>query len=264
MNSDHLSSTSKAGDGPATASFGFEDVPATEKAGKVRAVFDRVAARYDLMNDLMSGGMHRIWKDAAVARLNPRPGETIYDVAGGTGDIARRIQKRIKAAQARCGGADPSIVVVDINTEMLEAGRRRGEQGLEWREGDAEHLPFPDRSADGYIISFGIRNVTDPQQALHDAYRVLKPGGRFVCLEFSRMAIGGLGPAFDAYSFEVIPRIGRLVAGDADAYRYLVESIRRFPDQETFAAMIRRAGFSRVGWRNFAGGVVALHWGYRT
>jgi demethylmenaquinone methyltransferase/2-methoxy-6-polyprenyl-1,4-benzoquinol methylase len=246
-----------------TASFGFEDVPAAEKAGRVRAVFDRVAARYDLMNDLMSGGMHRLWKDAAVAKLNPRPGETILDVAGGTGDIARRIRARVAAARRRVGGDPARIIVSDINEEMLEAGRRRGEAGLEWQVGDAEHLPFPDACADAHIISFGIRNVTDVQQALNDAHRVLKPGGRFVCLEFSRMAIGGLGPAYDAYSFGVIPRIGKLVARDEAAYRYLVESIRRFPDQETFAGMIRRAGFVRVGWRNFAGGVVALHWGFK-
>jgi demethylmenaquinone methyltransferase/2-methoxy-6-polyprenyl-1,4-benzoquinol methylase len=249
--------------GAETASFGFEDVPRQEKARRVRHVFDRVASRYDLMNDLMSGGMHRLWKDAAVARLNPRPGETILDVAGGTGDIARRISRRVEAARRRTGGPPARIIVSDINEEMLEAGRRRGEDGLEWQTGDAEHLPFPERFADAYIISFGIRNVTDVAQALRDAHRVLKPGGRFVCLEFSRMAIGGLGPAYDAYSFQVIPRIGKLVAKDEAAYRYLVESIRRFPDQETFSGMIKHAGFTRVGWRNFAGGVVALHWGFK-
>jgi demethylmenaquinone methyltransferase / 2-methoxy-6-polyprenyl-1,4-benzoquinol methylase len=245
------------------ASFGFEDVPAAEKAPRVRAVFDRVARRYDLMNDLMSAGMHRVWKDAAVARLNPRPGETIYDVAGGTGDIARRIRKRVEAVRARRGGELARIVVSDVNEEMLEAGRRRGEHGLEWQAADAESLPFADASADAYVISFGIRNVTDVNKALREAHRVLRPGGRFLCLEFSRMAIGGLGPAYDAYSFEVIPRIGKVVANDEAAYRYLVESIRRFPDQETFGAMIGAAGFRRVGWRNFAGGVVALHWGFK-
>ncbi|MDX2233217.1 MAG: class I SAM-dependent methyltransferase [Hyphomonadaceae bacterium] len=245
------------------ASFGFEDVPRAEKASRVRSVFDRVASRYDLMNDLMSGGMHRLWKDAAVARLNPRPGEVILDVAGGTGDIARRIRKRVEAARARTGGDPARIIISDINEEMLEAGRRRGEDGLEWQAADAEALPFADRMADAFVISFGIRNVTDVQQALHEAYRVLKPGGRFVCLEFSRMAIGGVGGLYDAYSFQVIPRIGKLVARDEAAYRYLVESIRRFPDQETFAGMIRSAGFARVSWRNFAGGVVALHWGFK-
>lgn len=251
-----------------TTSFGFTDVPAAEKADRVREVFDRVASRYDLMNDLMSGGMHRLWKDAAVAKLNPQPGETILDIAGGTGDIARRIRKRVEAAIGRRGGERARIIVSDINEEMLEAGRRRslkdgGEDGLEWIPGNAEALPFDDGMASAYIISFGIRNVTDVQKALGDAYRVLKPGGRFVCLEFSRMAIGGVGPLYDAYSFNVIPRIGKLVANDEAAYRYLVESIRRFPDQETFAGMIRKAGFGRVGWRNFAGGVVALHWGFK-
>ncbi len=248
---------------PDLASFGFENVPAAEKADRVRAVFDRVASRYDLMNDLMSGGMHRIWKDAAVAKLNPQPGETILDIAGGTGDIARRIKKRVEAAIGRRGGEPARIIVSDINEEMLEAGRRRGEDGLEWQAGNAESLPFGDAMASAYIVSFGIRNVTDVQKALGDAYRVLKPGGRFVCLEFSRMAIGGVGGLYDAYSFQVIPRIGKLVANDEAAYRYLVESIRRFPDQETFAGMIRKAGFGRVGWRNFAGGVVALHWGMK-
>jgi len=249
---------------PETAPFGFEDVPRAEKAPRVKAIFDRVAARYDLMNDLMSGGLHRLWKDAAAARLNPQPGETLYDVAGGTGDIARRLWKRAEAARARRGGEPARIVVVDVNEEMLEAGRRRGEDGLEWRVGDAEALPFGAATADGYVISFGIRNVTDVPLALSEAHRVLKPGGRFVCLEFSRLAIGGVGPLYDAWTFGAVPRIGKLVAQDEAAYRYLVESIRRFPDQETFARMIGAAGFGRVGWRNFAGGVVALHWGYKS
>lgn len=247
-----------------TASFGFEDVPRGEKAPRVKAVFDRVAARYDLMNDIMSGGMHRIWKDAAVAKLNPQPGERLLDVAGGTGDIARRIARRAERVRERRGGEPAEITVVDINEEMLDAGRRRGADGLDWQVGDAEALPFPAACADGFIISFGIRNVTDIPQALREAHRVLKPGGRFVCLEFSRLAVGGVGPLYDAWTFGAIPRIGKLVANDADAYRYLVESIRRFPDQETFAGMIRAAGFARVGWRNFAGGVVALHWGFRS
>lgn len=244
------------------ASFGYEDVPAAEKAGKVREVFDRVASRYDLMNDLMSAGMHRLWKDAAVARLNPRPGEVILDVAGGTGDIARRIQKRVEAIRRRRGGELADIHVCDINEEMLEAGRRRGEDGLTWKQADAEAMPFPDGFANAYIISFGIRNVTDIPKALKEARRVLKPGGRFMCLEFSRMAIGGVAEAYDAYSFHVIPQIGKFVAKDEASYRYLVESIRRFPDQETFSGMIRDAGFARVGYRNFAGGATALHWGF--
>jgi demethylmenaquinone methyltransferase/2-methoxy-6-polyprenyl-1,4-benzoquinol methylase len=244
-------------------SFGFREVPREEKAERVREVFDRVAARYDLMNDVMSAGMHRAWKYAAVAKLNPQPGETILDVAGGTGDLARRIRKRAEAVRARRGGAEAQIIVLDINEEMLEAGRRRGEDKISWRKGDAERLPIRDETADAYIIGFGIRNVTEPQNALDDAYRTLKRGGRYFCLEFSRLAIAGLEPAYDAYSFHLIPKLGQWIAKDEASYRYLVESIRRFPDQETFAGMIRRAGFGRVGYRNFAGGVVALHWGYK-
>lgn len=245
-----------------TASFGFQDVPKNEKAGRVRAVFDSVAARYDLMNDAMSGGMHRLWKDAAAAKLNPQPGEVILDVAGGTGDIARRLKKMGDAAARRRGRAPPEIHVVDVNTEMLAAGRARGEDGLVWTEGDAERLPFPDAFADAYIISFGIRNCTDIAAVLREARRVLKPGGRFFCLEFSRLAIGGLEPVYDFYSFNAIPALGKLLANDADSYRYLVESIRRFPDQERFLGMIRDAGFARAAYRNMAGGVCALHWGW--
>jgi demethylmenaquinone methyltransferase / 2-methoxy-6-polyprenyl-1,4-benzoquinol methylase len=245
-----------------TASFGFTDVPRHEKAPRVREVFDRVASRYDVMNDAMSGGLHRLWKDAAAAKLNPQPGEVILDVAGGTGDIARRLKKLGDAAAARRGLARPEIHVLDINTEMLEAGRKRGDDGLTWTEGDAEKLPIPDRFADAYIISFGIRNCTDIDAVLRDARRVLKPGGRFFCLEFSQLAIGGLGPVYDFYSFKAIPALGKWIANDEESYRYLVESIRRFPDQERFAAMIRDAGFARVGYRNLAGGVCALHWGW--
>ena len=245
-----------------TASFGFQDVPRAEKASRVRSVFDRVARRYDLMNDAMSGGLHRVWKDIAAAKLNPQPGERILDVAGGTGDIARRLQKRAAAAQGRRGGPAAEIIVSDINTEMLGAGRDRGESGLAWIAADAERLPFESRAFDAVIIAFGIRNVTNIDKALLEMRRVLKPGGRFYCLEFSRLAIAPLRPAYDAYSFHAIPAIGKLLAGDADAYTYLVESIRRFPDQEHFAGMIRDAGFSRVGFDNLAGGVCALHRGW--
>ena len=247
---------------PDTASFGFEDVPKAEKAGRVRAVFDRVASRYDLMNDAMSGGLHRLWKDAAAAKLNPQPGEIILDVAGGTGDIARRLKKLSDAAALRRGRPPAAIHVVDVNTEMLAAGRARGEDGLVWVAGDAERLPFPDAYADAYVISFGIRNCTDIDAVLREARRVLKPTGRFVCLEFSHLAIGGLSPLYDAYSMHAIPALGRAIAGDADSYRYLVESIRRFPDQERFLGMIRAAGFSRASYRNLASGVCALHWGW--
>lgn len=247
---------------PDTASFGFEDVPRAEKAGRVRAVFDSVARRYDLMNDLMSAGLHRIWKDILADKVNPQPGETLVDVAGGTGDIARRLAKRARAVRNRRGGPAANIVIIDINQEMLGAGRGRGEDNLEWVCGDAEKLPCPDRFADAYTIAFGIRNVTDIPAALREARRVLKPGGRFACLEFSKLAIAPLAPAYDAFSFHVIPAIGKLAANDSDSYRYLVESIRRFPDQEAFAAMIAEAGFKRVTFQNLSGGVAAIHMGW--
>jgi demethylmenaquinone methyltransferase/2-methoxy-6-polyprenyl-1,4-benzoquinol methylase len=245
-----------------TVSFGFEDIPRSEKTRRVRDVFERVAFRYDLMNDVMSGGLHRLWKDAAIARLNPQPGETILDVAGGTGDIARRIRARIEDVQRRRGGRAAEIFVMDVNAEMLAAGRRRGEDGLHWVNSDAEFLPLSDGFADAYVISFGIRNCTNIDAVLVEARRVLKPGGRFLCLEFSRLAIGALEPLYDLYSFRIIPALGALIAQDRAAYAYLVESIRRFPDQERFAGMIRAAGFARVGYRNLAGGVCALHWGW--
>ncbi len=246
-----------------TASFGYRDVEAREKAGLVRGVFDRVAGRYDLMNDVMSGGVHRLWKDAAAARLNPRPGETIVDVAGGTGDMARRIMRLARGAQARRGGADARVIVVDYNAEMVAAGRARGEaDGVEWAVGDAQALPLPDGCADGYVISFGLRNVTDTALALREARRVLKLGGRYLCLEFSRPTAAAMRAAYDAYSFTVIPAVGGVVAGDSDSYRYLVESIRRFPDQPALADMMRAAGFARVGWTNLTGGVAALHSGW--
>jgi demethylmenaquinone methyltransferase/2-methoxy-6-polyprenyl-1,4-benzoquinol methylase len=243
-----------------SASFGFRDVDPAEKPRLVRGVFDRVARRYDLMNDLMSGGVHRVWKDMAAARLNPQPGETIVDCAGGTGDMARRLARMARAARRRRGGADARVLVVDYNLEMVAAGRERGsEPEIAWAVGDAQRLPLPDRSADAYVIAFGIRNVTDIPAALREVRRVLKPGGRFLCLEFSRPVGGALRAAYDAYSFNVIPRVGQVVAGDRDSYQYLVESIRRFPDQKTFARMIGEAGLSRVEVTNFTGGVAALH-----
>jgi demethylmenaquinone methyltransferase/2-methoxy-6-polyprenyl-1,4-benzoquinol methylase len=245
------------------ASFGFSEVPRAEKASRVREVFDRVAQRYDLMNDLMSAGLHRIWKDIFADSVNAQPGETILDVAGGTGDIARRLMARAEAARKRRGGVQTQIAVVDINQEMLSAGKARGhDDGLTWVAGDAEKLPFPDAHADGFTIAFGIRNVTNIDAALREARRVLKRGGRFACLEFSTLAVGALAPVYDAYSFHAIPAIGRLVANDADAYRYLVESIRRFPDQETFAGMIAAAGFQRVKYQNLSAGVAAIHTGW--
>ncbi|WP_269715081.1 class I SAM-dependent methyltransferase [Caulobacter sp. NIBR2454] len=247
-----------------SASFGYQDVDPAEKPKLVRGVFDRVAKNYDLMNDLMSGGVHRLWKDAVAARLNPQPGEVIVDCAGGTGDMARRFSKMARAAQERRGGPDARVFVVDYNAEMIAAGREKGsEPEMAWAVGDAQHLPLPDNFADAYVISFGIRNVTDIDAALRDARRVLKPGGRFLCLEFSRPTTEALQKAYDAYSFKVIPQVGEWVAKDRDAYQYLVESIRRFPDQRTFAGMMETAGFGRVTITNFIGGVAALHQGWK-
>jgi demethylmenaquinone methyltransferase/2-methoxy-6-polyprenyl-1,4-benzoquinol methylase len=246
-----------------SATFGYRDVEAAEKAGLVRGVFERVAGRYDLMNDLMSLGAHRLWKDAAAARLNPQPGELIVDCAGGTGDMARRFAGMTRRAQGRRGGPDARIVVVDVNAEMVKAGLARGgEPEIAWAVGDAERLPLPDASADAYSIAFGLRNVTDIPRALAEARRVLEPGGRFLCLEFSKLTAAALRPLYDAYSFEVIPRIGERVAGDGEAYRYLVESIRRFPDQRALAKLMGAAGFARVSVTNFTGGVAALHQGW--
>ena len=236
--------------------FGFKTVAEDEKASLVRGVFDSVASRYDIMNDFMSGGMHRLWKNEMVAWLSPRSGWKVLDVAGGTGDIAFRIKKR-----AQC-----EVTVCDINAQMLEEGRARAIDhnvlaGIEWVCGDAENLPFESGSRDAYTIAFGIRNVTHIDRALSEAFRVLKPGGRFLCLEFSHMPNETMQKMYDAYSFNVIPKLGQMVAGDAAPYQYLVESIRKFPKQEEFASMIRAAGFENVQYRNFTGGVVALHSG---
>ena len=246
-----------------TSSFGFRDVDAKEKVKMVRGVFDSVASSYDLMNDLMSGGVHRLWKDAAAAKLNPRPGETILDVAGGTGDMARRYSKMARRAQERRGGEDASVIVLDYNAEMILAGvEKGGEPEMQWTVGDAMSLPLPDASVDAYSISFGIRNVADIAVALSEARRVLKPGGRFICLEFSRPTTEVIRKAYDAWSFNAIPAIGQWVTHDRDSYQYLVESIRRFPDQSTFKAMIETAGFRNVSVTNLSGGVAALHFGW--
>jgi demethylmenaquinone methyltransferase/2-methoxy-6-polyprenyl-1,4-benzoquinol methylase len=246
-----------------TVDFGFETVRAAHKSERVREVFDSVASNYDLMNDLMSGGMHRLWKDAFVTWLRPRAGMTIVDLAGGTGDIAFRILKYV--------GNDNRtmrITVSDINQEMLKVGKDRavakgfGEQ-LEWLCADAENLPIPNQSADAVTLAFGIRNMTDKPAALREAYRILKPGGRFMCLEFSHLALPGLSGLYDKYSFGIVPKIGRYVAKDEPAYQYLVESIRKFPDQETFAQMISNAGFNNVDFRSLSGGIAAMHSGWR-
>jgi demethylmenaquinone methyltransferase/2-methoxy-6-polyprenyl-1,4-benzoquinol methylase len=246
-----------------TASFGYRDIPAGEKAGMIGDIFSSVASKYDLMNDLMSGGVHRIWKDMFVDWLNPQPGWRVLDVAGGTGDIAFRIDAK---ARARGGAAD--IVVSDINIEMLKAGQSRPEARKDgarfaWLCADGERVPVGDASVDAFTIAFGIRNFTHIDRALSEAYRVLKPGGRFLCLEFSRVTAPVLEDAYDAYSFAVLPRLGEIVAGNGEAYRYLAESIRRFPPQQEFARMIARAGFANVKVRNLAMGIAAMHSGWK-
>ena len=245
-------------------SFGFRTVKAGEKAGLVRGVFDSVASRYDVMNDLMSAGVHRIWKSVMLDRLAPQPGQVLIDVAGGTGDIARGFLKR---ANGRVRSARPArAVICDINFEMLRAGAERGdalEEQVKRVCGDAEKLPIRNGAGDAYTIAFGIRNVTDMDAALAEAIRVLRPGGRFACLEFSHPITEGLQKLYDAYSFNVIPWLGEKVADDRESYQYLVESIRRFPAQDAFAARIRAAGFSRVAYENLTGGVAALHTGWK-
>lgn len=243
--------------------FGFRRVAEGEKQGLVNEVFSKVAERYDQMNDLMSGGLHRLWKDDFVTNLSPPKGAipfNVLDVAGGTGDIAFRI--------VRSGGTGTHVTVADISPEMVGEGRKRAErEGLlgrcDFTVGNAESLGFPDKTFDAYTIAFGIRNVTHIDRALSEAYRVLKPGGRFMCLEFSQVDVPLLDKIYDAYSFTVIPAVGKVVTGDGHPYRYLVESIRTFPPQETFKAMIEAAGFARASYRNLTGGLVAMHWGWR-
>jgi len=248
---------------PATAPFGYRQVAPEEKQDLVNEVFAKVANRYDQMNDLMSGGLHRLWKDDFVGLLSPprHAGSfKVLDVAGGTGDIAFRI--------AKAGGQGTRITVADISPEMIVEGQRRAASEIHGRKCDftvanAEALSFADKSFDAYTIAFGIRNVTAIDRALAEAHRVLKPGGRFLCLEFSHVAMPGLDRLYDAYSMTAIPAIGKVVTGDGQPYRYLVESIRTFPDQERFKAMIERAGFARVTYRNLSGGIVAIHSGWR-
>ena len=245
-------------------SFGFTDVPREEKAGLVRDVFDRSARRYDLMNDFMSLGVHRLWKDMVMTRANPQPGEHLVDVAGGTGDLARTFLDKADSVRKRRGGEPASASVVDINVEMLRAGLRRGgDQRLTWFAGDAERLPLPDACADCVTIAFGIRNVTNRAAALADMRRVLKPAGRFLCLEFSRPTSRALERVYDGWSFNAIPALGDLIAKDRESYEYLVESIRRFPEQDAFAAEVEAAGFKRVSVTNYSGGIAALHMGWR-
>ncbi|MCJ8190146.1 class I SAM-dependent methyltransferase [Sphingomicrobium aestuariivivum] len=236
--------------------FGDEQVAPEEKTQRVHGVFASVAARYDLMNDLMSGGLHRLWKDRFVARVAPRRAERILDMAGGTGDIAFRMAAK---------GAE--VTVADINEHMLEVGKdrakKRGIEGLAWRVENAETLGLEDAQFDAYTIAFGIRNVTDIPAALKEAHRVLKRGGRFYCLEFSTSEWPGFGNLYEAYAEHLIPRIGEVVAQDRDSYQYLVESIRRFPRMPAFESMIRQAGFERTGYQPILGGLVAIHWGWK-
>jgi demethylmenaquinone methyltransferase/2-methoxy-6-polyprenyl-1,4-benzoquinol methylase len=243
---------------PEASWFGDRQVDPSEKTGLVRGVFNRVAGRYDLMNDLMSAGVHRLWKAEFIRALNPRPHETLLDVAAGTGDIA---------AGWRKAGGGPALLC-DINEAMLSQGRDRAMDrgkiaGLSWTVGNAESLPFPDRSFDAYTIAFGLRNVTDIDAALREARRVLKPGGRFFCLEFSRVAIAPLRPIYDRYSDIVIPKLGEVVAKDRESYVYLVESIRRFPDQEAMISRMEQAGFAFAAYRNLSAGIAAIHHGRR-
>jgi demethylmenaquinone methyltransferase / 2-methoxy-6-polyprenyl-1,4-benzoquinol methylase len=243
--------------------FGFRDVEKGEKQGLVNEVFAKSAARYDQMNDLMSGGLHRLWKDDFLTQLNPPRNDRAFkvlDVAGGTGDIAFLIASQ--------GGGNTHVTIADISSDMVGEGKRRAESStlaakVDFTVGNAESLAFPDQSFDAYTIAFGIRNVPDIPKALVEAYRVLKPGGRFMCLEFSHMDFAMAQKLYDAYSFTVIPAVGKAVTGDGQPYRYLVESIRTFPKQQAFADLIAAAGFSRVTWRNLTGGVAAIHSGWR-
>lgn len=247
-----------------TTSFGFQDVPADAKSSLVRRVFDSVADRYDVMNDLMSVGIHRLWKSALIGDVAPRAGETALDVAGGTGDVARALVSAAPGCRA---------VICDINAAMVARGRDRllddgllpglAVSGLDFVVGDAEALPLPDRSVDIYTIAFGLRNVTRIDVALAEARRVLKPGGRFFCLEFSHVVLPGLDRLYDMYSFNLLPALGQAVTGDRDAYVYLVESIRRFPAQPDLAERMRAAGLDRARWRNLSGGIAALHAAWR-
>jgi len=244
----------------AKVDFGYQEVPAAEKAQRVRAVFDSVADKYDLMNDLMSAGVHRLWKRYTLSQTGLRPGQAALDVAGGTGDIAAGMAKQV--------GANGLVVLSDINAAMLEVGRNRLlDRGLmhnvRFSLANAECLPFEDESFDCVTIAFGLRNVTDKPAALASMHRVLRPGGRLLVLEFSKPVVPGLKPVYDVYSFSVLPWLGKRIAGDADSYQYLAESIRRFPDQETLCNMMREAGLDDCRYHNLSGGIVALHKGFR-
>ncbi len=245
---------------PESEWFGFRRVNPDEKTGLVHRVFSSVAGNYDVMNDLMSGGLHRLWKDMLVHRMNPKPGMTLLDVAGGTGDIALRLYRRT--------GGEADITVCDINPAMLEQGKTKAldqgvMSGLSWVTGNAEALPFPDRSVDMYSIAFGLRNVTRIDQALREAARVLKPGGRFFCMEFSPGVIPRLKPFYEAYCVNILPLLGEFIAKDRDAYQYLAESILKFPPQQQLAQRMEKAGLNRAKWTNLTGGIAVIHEGWR-
>lgn len=240
--------------------FGFSEIPLQEKVYRVKEVFDSVVDRYDLMNDLMSLGTHRFWKWFAVHKLRLHPGDRVLDVAAGTGDLSKLCHARV--------GTEGRVVVCDINGRMLEKGRQlfvdKGLlQGFDWVQANAEHLPFPDHHFNAATIGFGIRNVTDIEAAAREMVRVLRPGGQFMCLEFSRVALPFLRPLYDMYSFNILPELGQWVASDRDSYQYLVESIRRFPPQEEFAELLERSGLGGVRYHNLSAGVVAVHTGYK-
>ena len=247
------------GTGPESRYFGFREVDPEEKTPLVRGVFSSVASSYDLMNDLMSGGVHRLWKSTFADLVAPRAGEHLLDVAGGTGDIVFRLKDRAPGAR---------VTVCDLTEAMVRVGRDRGIDrgllaGVDWTVGNAEDLPFPSRSMDAYTIAFGLRNVTRIDKALAEARRVLKPGGRFFCLEFSHVSVPVLDRLYDRYSFDVLPRLGQLVAGDRDSYQYLVESIRRFPQQKALCGRLEAAGFTSARYRNLTGGIAAIHSAWR-
>lgn len=246
--------------GDKTTHFGFREVPEDAKAGLVGQVFSSVATRYDVMNDVMSFGIHRLWKRFTIGQAGVRAGQQVLDLAGGTGDLAAEFARQV--------GPTGSVTVADINAAMLEVGRGRlADRGLagniEFVQANAECLPFPDNHFDCITIAFGLRNVTRMEQALASMHRILKPGGRLLVLEFSRPVLPGLNAVYDAYSFNLLPKLGKLIAGDEESYRYLVESIRKHPDQETLKGMMERAGFERVHYFNLSGGIVALHKGYK-